>query len=143
MKEVKGDLWSYDGRKGFILLITTNGFIKKDGTGVMGAGVAKQAAERYPDLPRLLGQALRDRGNIVTPLTFNIMAFPVKHEWMNDADLKLIRRSTKQLKKLADSHTNSKFILPRPGCGNGHRDWETEIKPIVEILPDNVFVIDE
>jgi len=30
--------------------------------------------------------------------------------------------------------------LPRPGCGNGHRTWE-EVKPLLDGLPDNVWVI--
>lgn len=142
MKEVKGDLWKYDGRKGFILLITTNGYVKNNGEGVMGAGTAKQAAERYPDLPRLLGESLQRRGNVVSQLLGNIASFPVKHEWMEDADLKLIRKSTLRLKQIAEARPSTKFILPRPGCGNGHMPW-SKIKPIVEILPDNVFVIDK
>lgn len=143
MKEVHGDLWAYENRKGFIIVITTNGYIKKDGTGVMGAGVAKQAAEKYPELPRLLGESLQARGNVVSPLTFRIYAFPVKHEWMDRADIRLIRKSARKLKQLAEEHPNIKYVTVRPGCGNGRRDWETEIKPIMVQLPDNVFVINK
>ena len=140
MKEVKGDLWSYDGRKGFIICVTTNGFRKNDGTGVMGAGTAKQAAERYPELPRLLGGSLQSRGNVVSRLTQTIISFPVKHEWMEDGDLKLIRKSTKKLKAIAELNPKIKFVLPRPGCGSGRLEWG-QVKPIMEKLPDNVFVI--
>ena len=51
MKEVFGDLWEFDG----IIAITTNGFVKRDRTCVMGRGCARQAAVRFPELPRKLG----------------------------------------------------------------------------------------
>ena len=40
MKEVFGDLWEFDGT----IAITTNGYLKRDGTCVMGRGCARQAA---------------------------------------------------------------------------------------------------
>jgi hypothetical protein len=142
MREVFGDLFSYVGRKGFILCITTNGFIKHNGEGVMGAGVAKQAAELFPDLPRLLGQSLRVRGNVVSLLTPQILSFPVKWKWMEDADPKLIEKSAKELKRRAELQPDVKFILPRPGCGNGKLEWES-VKTLLESiqLPDNILVI--
>lgn len=141
MKEVVGDLWSYEGRKGFYILITTNGFVKNNGEGVMGAGVAKQAAERFPELPRLLGESLRRRGNVVSRLTEQILSFPVKHEWFRDADLKLIRRSVAELSRRAGEYPDRKYVVPRPGCGNGNLTW-TKVRPLMESLPDNVFVIE-
>ena len=50
MKEVFGDLWKFDG----IIAITTNGFVKRDRTCVMGRGCARQAAVRFSELPRKL-----------------------------------------------------------------------------------------
>ncbi len=41
--EVKGDLVDF-WRKGNRIGITTNGFVKKDGRAVMGAGIAKTLA---------------------------------------------------------------------------------------------------
>lgn len=140
MKTVIGNMWVYDGRLGFIICVTTNGYIKTNGEGVMGAGCAKEAAERYPTLPRLLGMSLQRRGNVVSLLTPTILSFPVKHHWKEEADLKLIEESTKELKARAEKATHLKFILPRPGCGNGRLLW-LEVEPIVKCLPDNVFVI--
>lgn len=140
MKEVKGDMWSYLGRKKFVILVTTNGYIKKNGEGVMGAGCAAQAAEQFPDLPRLLGKSLKARGNVLSKLMPDIWSFPVKHDWFDKADLKLIRKSVKALQAYAEKMVDVKFILPRPGCGNGQRKW-SEVKKLVKDLPDNVFVI--
>lgn len=134
------DMWGYLDRKGFIICITTNGFIKNDGTGVMGAGCAKQAADLFPDLPRLLGISLVNRGNVVSSLTSKILAFPVKHNWFDKADLKLIKKSAKELNKRALEKPHLKFILPRPGCGNGKLRWD-KVKPVIDFLPDNVIVV--
>lgn len=140
MREVVGDMWNYLGRKGFVICITTNGYIKNDGTGVMGAGCARQAVDRFPELPYLLGKSIKTRGNVVSRLTNDIISFPVKHNWFDKASLTLIKQSVKELDKRARAKPQLKFILPRPGCGNGKRKWDS-IKPLVESLPDNVFVI--
>ena len=52
MKEVKGDIWKSDCD---IIAITTNGVVKKNGELVMGRGIASQAKQRYPDIPKILG----------------------------------------------------------------------------------------
>jgi len=143
MRETNGNMWSYLDRKKFVLFIPTNGFIKKDGTGVMGAGVAFQAAEQFPELPRLLGMSLQKRNNVVSLLLDKpnlIYSFPVKHAWYEKADKKLIKASVVQLLALARKHPERRFILPRPGCGNGKLKYEG-IRPLLEVLPDNVFVI--
>lgn len=140
MKEVKGEMWNYLGRKGYKICITTNGFIKNNGEGVMGAGCVKEAADRFADLPYLLGQSLSMRGNVVSLLTSDIISFPVKHKWMDKADLKLIKKSVAELNKRALAKPNQRFILPRPGCGNGGLRWK-DVKPLVEDLPDNVLII--
>jgi hypothetical protein len=144
LKLVNGDLWSYENRKGFIICITTNGFIKNNGEGVMGAGCAKEAAERYPDLPRLLGQSLKTRGNVVSLLTPQILSFPVKHHWATPASPALIEESAKELKARAERQPYLKFILPKPGCGNGKLNW-MYVKLLLESisLPDNIFIIDK
>lgn len=51
MKEVYGDIWEYH-KQGYWIVITTNGFVKKNGCAVMGRGVAKQAVTKYPSLPK-------------------------------------------------------------------------------------------
>lgn len=64
------------------LCITTNGFTKSDGDAVMGMGIAKQMAERFPELPTLLGRAIRAHGNrvnyLMTIANTRIYSFPVK-----------------------------------------------------------------
>lgn len=142
MNELYGDLFAYYKRPGYKLCITTNGFIKKNGEGVMGAGCAKEAAKLEPSLPALLGAALEHYGNVVTQLTHEFLSFPVKHNWFNDAEMALINTSANALKELALQQPDTKFILPRPGCGNGNLDWKY-IKLLLESVgfPNNVYII--
>jgi hypothetical protein len=143
VNEIYGDLMAFHGRKGYIICITTNGFITKDGRGVMGRGCAKEAADMDSTLPGLLGKSLRAKGNILSRLTQDLISFPVKHQWFEDADPKLIRTSAIALKEMALVTPEIKFILPRPGCGNGGLDWEKIVKPLLEEvnLPNNVVII--
>ena len=143
MLEIKGNLWNYYGQPNVVVCITTNGFIKKNGEAVMGRGCALEATRLYPELPKLLGDHLKSMGNFPHLFEFErggLISFPVKHNWWENADLNLIQLSAGYLSGLAGIKSNTAFILPRPGCGNGHLSWE-EVKPVIEFLPNNVWVI--
>jgi len=144
VQEIIGDLWDFYKQPYHTILITTNGTIKSDGSVVMGRGCAKEAADRFPRLPKILGKLISEGGNHIHFIpSAMIYSFPVKHNWWEKADLELIRQSAEELARLAwPGGFETNYILPRPGCGNGGRDWETEVKPILEpILPKNVKVI--
>lgn len=146
MLEARGDLWELpaDAR-----CITTNGFVKTSGLAVMGRGCALEARERFPGIDAHLGALINRHGNHVQVLPsthredWDIVAFPVKHHWRQLADLDLIVRSCHELMALADEHHWQRILLPRPGCGNGQRDWDIEVRPaIFDVLDDRVVVID-
>jgi len=142
MKEIKGDLWEFLDN-GFTVAITTNGTVKKNGLAVMGRGCAYEATQRFPEFPKLLGENLKKSGNWVTLYQcFDIITFPVKHNWWEKADLCLIEKSAKDLMLLMDQTNIETVVLPKPGCGNGGLDWKTEVKPILEcLLDDRIWVI--
>ena len=78
MKLAKGNLFQLPCDA---LCITTNGFVKANGECVMGKGCAKQLVTYYPQAPRLLGQAIKQNGNVVQCFMHAgvpIIAFPVK-----------------------------------------------------------------
>ena len=149
MVEVKGDLWTYQPTKAssVIRVITTNGFVKKNGEAVMGRGCAKEASRKWPELPDKLGWFIKQRGNHVHSLgefdtmteRMRLVSFPVKHHWYQDADPVLIEQSCQELVALAGlySHTTV-FVIPRPGCGNGKLRWD-DVKPILEKYFDERF----
>lgn len=134
MKEAFGNLWDYpaDWR-----VITTNGFVKNNGQAVMGRGCAKEAATKYVTLPVELGSLLKRHGNhLFVLMQYKLITFPVKHNWWEKADLKLISQSAAELFELNFNNV----VMPRAGCGNGQLSWE-EVKPILEYLPDSITVI--
>ncbi len=139
MKEVFGDLWDFDG----IIAITTNGFVKRDRTCVMGRGCAREAAARFPELRYQLGTKISVQGNHVFYFPeYGLITFPVKHNWWEAADLDLIERSARELVKIIQVKKIKEAIyLPRPGCGNGRLRWEEVKKILAPILKSDQFHI--
>ncbi len=139
MKEVFGDLWEFNG----IIAVTTNGFVKRVGTCVMGGGCAKQATIRFPGLPHKLGTRISAEGNHVFYFPeHKLITFPVKHTWWEVADLGLIERSARELLKLIEVKKIKEAVyLPRPGCGNGRLKWDGVKKILSPILKSDQFHI--
>lgn len=138
MIEVVGNLWTYPAD---FRVITTNGDVRADGACVMGRGCAREAAQKWPKLPRELGAIIRSKGNRVHYFNqYSLFTFPVKRHWQERARLDLIKQSIMDFRILTHN-VEATYVLPRPGCGNGQRTWD-EVKPLLVDLPDNVFVID-
>ena len=141
MREITGNLWDHNNADS-IICITTNGFVKKNGEAVLGRGCAYEATQRIPGIAKRLGEWIITNGNVPCWLTTGLVTFPVKRVWWEKADLKLIEESAAWLRAVAtETLPGHKFILPRPGCGNGQLAW-ADVKPLLLSLPDNVFVID-
>ena len=143
MKEIKGNIWDFHD-KGNWIVISTNGTITKSGKLVMGRGVALQAKERIKYIDSTLAYYIKQFGNKpVLLMGEKIITFPVKHNWFEKADLKLIEISAKSLIKSLNSMTftqEDKIYLPRVGCMNGGLDWK-DVKPILEKYLDERFVV--
>lgn len=81
MRSFKGDMMTLIGKVD-ALCITTNGFIKNNGACVMGRGIAKAVANKYPTIPFVLGGLLKTAGNKVHHLmcidNTSLISFPVK-----------------------------------------------------------------
>ncbi len=152
MIEITGNIfdsasWSHQPNTPKIALgVTTNGIVKSNGLAVMGAGVAKAFARRYPQLPAILGRKLIESGNQVHHLlnlgNIDIFSFPTKHHWRVPADLGLIVTSARTLAILATSRPDCIFVLTKPGCGLGGLSWSEVKDAISPILPDNCWIID-
>jgi len=142
MQEINGNIWTYHYH-GRWIIVTTNGAIKKNGAAVMGRGVAKELATRYPDFPGMLGAIILSSGNNVYAFAeYRVITFPVKNGWRKKADMVLIEKSLRQLVELVNkTDLSDKFYMVRPGCGYGRLDWETEVKHLCEKYLDNRFII--
>lgn len=145
MQEAHGNLWDFVSLSPqHIAVITTNGFVKRNGECVMGKGCAREARDRFPGLALEVGDCIRAYGNVVSVVRKQLVTFPTKHVWWERSDLELIAKSAAQLGHLADLQPENIFYLPRPGCGNGGLCWE-DVLPVLEAaqLPDNVVVISQ
>jgi len=149
MKIIIGNLWDELGVAD-IIFVTTNAQLRADGALVMGRGAAKEAIERFPQLPFNLGKkipgAMKNRGAyglVADPESTagktRIGAFQVKHHWRDEAELLLIKFSTGCLKRWAERYAEKRFALNFPGIGNG-RLKEEDVLPLLATLPDNVFI---
>jgi len=137
---IKDDIWRFQPHS--YVIVPTNGFVKRNGECVMGAGLAQQAKIKNPKLPFLLGQKIEQFGNHVFQFhPFLIITFPVKSVWWLKADLKLIEQSSIELKELIKSVPGG-FCMPKVGCGNGQLDW-SQVEPIIEKYLPNVRVVDQ
>lgn len=138
MVEINGDIWDYLGRA--VIAITTNGHVTGSGEAFFGRGCARQARERFPHLPRRLGDLIRAYGNHVFPLGHGIVSFPVEESPWDIPDLRLISRSARELRELADHEGWPLLVVPRPGCGGGGLDWQ-EVRPLLSGLLDERFLV--
>lgn len=138
MREIIGQLWDFYGKLNTVVCITTNGTVRQDGAAVMGRGCALEASERFPEFRMALGHHIKRNGNVPMRLEGEMLiTFPVKHNWFEAADLALIQKSAQWLAGCDPAYT---YVLPRPGCGNGRLQWR-DVHPLIEFLPDNVWVI--
>lgn len=134
-----GDLWRLH-TKGCWVVVTTNIGWKSDGANVMGAGVAKQAAERFPDLPLWYGTLCRKYREEVGAVLYNpgrLVLIPTKPlnrvapqlSWQQDSSLELVEQSVLQLAQVL---VEERFTVAMgyPGCGNGNLQV-AKVKPML------------
>lgn len=139
-------IFTLPAKRNEAVCITTNGIVKRDGKAVMGAGIAKQANDLY-FLDEELANHLLSSGNV--PHIFakkgrnncHLISFPTKYNWRDNSDLNLIARSAQLLVELVTRRNITACYLTPPGCGCGKLDWETQVKPVLEPILDDRFVI--
>lgn len=155
MKQGSGDIWTLH-KEGHWIVVTTNIGWKKDGSNPMGAGIAKTAADKYPDLPVWYGERCKKyRTNTAVAAYKNgrIFLFPTKPfneeqpwlSWKSDSSIELIERSSRQLVRLVDILSNRGLFIPRvglplPGCGNGNLT-QRQVIPIISNILDDRFIL--
>lgn len=147
----KGDMFQMWGKTD-IFVITTNPIVTKLGKAVMGAGIAKQIADRCPEVPFVFGKLISDYGNnpafrksgmITVVDNQNLGYFMVKEHWAEPAVPEIIEQSVKDLNAWINYCKNYKpevrVDLNFPGIGNGKLPREV-VLPLIQDLPDCVHV---
>lgn len=138
-----------EGHENVAIVFGSNLSIKKDGTNVMGAGLAKQLKNAYPGIEKAHGDALKEFKGVQNidfyyegsedPI---VVAFPVKEHWSEKAKLSLIEKSCHELKEIACENKKMTFLWAFPGIGNGKLDPKDVIKIIKKVeMPDNCVLV--
>jgi len=128
--------------RGFII-VTTNSFLTTEVKVVMGRGAAWQLKRKKPGIEKTFGKMILDTcghlGRYGLIFHGNYGAAQVKYHFMEMADLDLIEFSMIKLSQEAKRDRKTIFNINYPGIGNG-RLKESEVKPALRMLPDNVHV---
>ena len=140
MKELNRNMWNIPAEA---YVVPTNGIVKRDGTAVMGKGVALQAALKYPELAQDLGQKLRDYGNQVFAFLYGdvwIITLPTKEHWRDSSSERLVRTSLRQLVEIVPSLQIESVVLPliATGCGGLNKE---HIKELLNDVLDDTYTL--
>ncbi|HET7540425.1 MAG TPA: hypothetical protein VFK05_11160 [Polyangiaceae bacterium] len=146
---IQGDLWQMHDQ--VRVVVTTNiGWDLETYQNNMGAGVALQAARRWPELPEWYGRQcarLKEQTPVLEYLPARLILLPVKpllyaadpeRSWDQEASLELIDRS---LAQLAEVGGDTRIALAFPGCGNGGLKKRAVLPLIERHLKTDQFVV--
>jgi len=127
---ITGDLWEQH-QQGHVIAVTRGGLVGKGGPCAMPSGTAKQAAQKFPHLPYILGDQIKKFGIHVFDLGNRIVSFRVENRPFENPDLSIIDRTCKELVALTTYKGWQHVVVPRPGCGQGRLQWN-DVQPILE-----------
>lgn len=127
------------------ICFTSNGVVKKNSHLVMGAGVAKAFANKYPWLPFKAGEAVKKYGNRVNSFLEPsskkyILSFPTKYHWKDNSDINLIRKSAIELMEYVEINNWQRVYLPYPGVGCGKLNSHEVSNALNDILDVRVIL---
>ena len=139
MFRTTGNIWEI--AQGETVVVPTNLTVKSGQLAVMGAGLAKEAAERLPGLQAEYGQFLLARkGSPVRANLFpfsadgvHVLCLPTKDHWRDAAIPTLIIRGLASLEERVRG-SSSHFYVPLLGAGHGGLSAEESERLITEYL---------
>lgn len=134
IKYVTGNLLESDAE---VLVNTVNT------VGVMGAGIAKQFKQKFPDMFNEYKLACRrDKlkcGGDIWPYTYidmfkikSILCIATKESWMFPSKIEWIERVLQNFVAWADRCCIKTVAFPKLGCNNGKLNWEKDVKSLME-----------
>ena len=149
MREEPRDLFGMTDADAIVIPTNTETVRSPEGIAhaVMGAGVAKAAADRWPTLPIALAARMAEHGQehvyvfdayYATPA---IVCLPTKRDWRKPSDIDLIWRMVDELKIVTRAMGWESVALPRLGCGLGGLSWDTQVRRVLVELLDDRFVV--
>ena len=144
MKIVLGNVFDFPG----VVCVTTNLGWNKFGDNVMGAGLAKEAARRDPELPNAYGDFCQENKDAQPfPLfryrgTRDYVCVPTKAlnrdmphlSWQQDSTLQLIKQSVQQLPDFCARFATEQVLVVPFGCRNGKLKSELVLPWLINFL---------
>lgn len=120
---------------------TGNSTINSKGALVMGAGNAKVVRDKFKGIDQRLGEKISNlsRYLIVLDNDTNIFALQTKINWKDKSPIDLVSESINVLCESATQMPNQKFACPFPAVNHGGLS-KNIVMPLIEKLPDNVFI---
>ena len=110
--------------------------------GVMGAGIAKQYKQKYPEMFGEYKLACNNKelniGGDIWVWDYidlykpkKILCFATKEHWMYPSKIEWIERGLQNFVKNYKKWNITSIAWPKLGCTNGKLDWENEVKPLM------------
>lgn len=137
MQYRSGDIWELAHACEGLVVVPTNTTIRKDGLAVMGAGLAKNAADKFPSLPQQLATHI-NRWNERLYVDQHVICLPTKRDWQQSSTIELVEQGCRELAELDRIFTicgyKRPILVPQLGCGLGGLKWERQVRPVVDSL---------
>jgi hypothetical protein len=159
MKLATGNMFDHPAS---LILVTTNSYVRSNGTLVMGRGAAAELRRHYPEAESVFGAKVQNVAGLGIYITYGVLISPcpicqvdhdpkvhmmglkprygifqVKYHWGKPAVPELIQYSVAKLMTLAPQYES--ISLNYPAIGNGGLSKDT-VWPLIKGLPDNVTV---
>src|SRR5688572_31515990 len=104
----------------------------------MGAGLAAQMRQRYPEMFNAYLQEYRAaklRMGKVFPFRRDgtpryILCLPTKYHWRDQSDLALVAAGLRDLANTIETRAITSIAIPMVGCGLGGLSW-SDVRPVM------------
>lgn len=134
------NLWDFFKVPNNIVVVTTNAHLNMNLELIMGAGIAKEAKQRCPELPKLMFEHARKKRYYYVPFPdLGLACLQTKILWPDPSPLDLVKESVEYFRVHVEDAPDINYHCPQFGCGNGGLSWPNQVLPLVENLPDNVI----
>jgi len=126
--------------------------------GVMGAGIAKQYKQRYPDMFNEYKHICKNNtkenylshGGDIWIWDYvdmfkqrKILCFATKVNWQYPSKIEWIERGLQNFVKNYKKWNITSIAWPKLGCNNGKLNWEKQVKPLMVKYLDDLDIINE
>lgn len=126
--------------------------------GVMGAGIAKQYKQRYPEMfdeyKHICNNNTKENylshGGDIWIWDYvdmfkqrKILCFATKVNWQYPSKIEWIERGLQNFVKNYKKWNITSIAWPKLGCTNGKLNWETQVKPLMIKYLDDIDIINE